>query len=228
MFRTKILTLELIVNSELSFYKNMVDSHGWKNTSYFILLNAMNKLTYTKVLTCITTEKVNPKSMIIDPRFAHGFLKDAEVIMHSEDAANELPAAFLQEAMKKGDKCYAITDRDGLAGYGWYSDQPTETDIKKLSFTFDSSYMYMYKGLTKKNYRGQRLHAIGMSWALQRSQELGYKGLVSYVEANNFDSLKSCYRMGYKKVGSILVLNIFGKNILYHSKSCKQHKISLK
>lgn len=215
------------MNSELSFYKGMVNNHGWKNTSYFLLLRAMNKFTYTKVLTCIVTDKVNSNLMSIDPKFTHGFLKDEELMLHSKDSSNELPAAFLQKAMKKGDKCYAIVDREGIAGYGWYSDQPTETDIKKLSFSFDSSYMYMYKGLTKKNYRGQRLHAIGMSWALQRSLEMGKKGLVSYVEANNFDSLKSCYRMGYKKIGSIVVVNLFGKNFLYHSKACKQQKISL-
>lgn len=206
----------------------MIDKHGLRNTFFYLTLKAMNKVAYTKVLTCIITKKVHPASMAIDPKFNHGFLTNDELRQFSKDKSNELHSAFLNEAVKKGDKCYAIVDQSKIAGYGWYSNKETETDIKKLTFSFDPSYSYMYKGLTKKNYRGQRLHAIGMSWALKCQLDSGSKGLVSYVEADNFDSLKSCYRMGYEKVGAIIVVNLFGKNILYHSKSCKEHKIRLK
>lgn len=215
------------MNSDLSFYKGMTDKHGLRNTFFYLTLKAVNKVVYTKILTCIVT-KVHPASIEIDPKYNHGFLESDELILHSKDKTNELPAAFLNEAIKKDDKCYAIVDQGEIAGYGWYSNKETLTDIKKLTFSFDPSYAYMYKGLTKKNYRGQRLHAIGMTLALKRQLESGSKGLVSYVEAENFDSLKSCYRMGYEKVGSIFVVNMFGKNFLYHTKSCRQLKIRLK
>jgi len=216
------------MNSDLSFYKGMTSKHGLRNTLFYLTLKAVNKVAFAKVLTCIVAKKAHPASLLVDPKFKHGFLENEELILYSKDKSNELPVRFLKEAMLKGDKCYAITDQGEVAGYGWYSNKETATDIKNLIFSFDSAYAYMYKGLTKKNYRGQRLHAIGMSWALQRQLESGTKGLVSYVEAENFDSLKSCYRMGYKKVGTIIVVNMFGKNILYHSKSCKEHSIRLK
>lgn len=214
--------------SDLSFYKGLTHKHGLRNTLFYLSLKAVNKVAYTKVLTCIIAKKAHPASLLVDPKFNHKFLENDELILYSKDKSNELPIRFLKSAMLKGDKCYAIIDQGEVAGYGWYSNKETTTDIKKLTFSFDPTYAYMYKGLTKKNYRGQRLHAIGMSWALQRQLEMGAKGLVSYVEAENFDSLKSCYRMGYKKVGTIIVINMFGKNFLYHTKSCKKHNIRLK
>jgi hypothetical protein len=44
---------------------------------------------------------------------------------------------------------------------------------------FDKAYMYMYKGYTHPNYRGQRLHAIRMTWALLACLERGFTGLIS-------------------------------------------------
>jgi len=58
------------------------------------------------------------------------------------------------------------------------------------------NYVYMYKAFTVERYRGQRLHAIGVTQSLVRFGSMGYRGLLCYVESNNFDSLKSSYRMG--------------------------------
>jgi hypothetical protein len=79
----------------------------------------------------------------------------------------------------------------------------------------------MYKGFTDKRYRGQRLHAIGMTRALQHYLDTGYRGIVSYVESTNFDSLKSCFRMGYEVFGSVYVLQLFGRYFTLSSPGCK-------
>src|SRR5699024_6299583 len=117
----------------------------------------------------------------------------------ARDPENALDASFLNEALAKGDRCYAILDGERLAAYGWYSRQPTRIDPPELLLGFDAGYVYMYKGLTRHEYRGQRLHAIGMNRALQHYLEQGAKGLVSYVESTNVDSLKSCFRLGYRQ-----------------------------
>ena len=79
-----------------------------------------------------------------------------------------------------------------------------------MTLHFSPEYVYMYKGFTHPNYRGQRLHAIGMNLALQEYLDRGYRGLVSYIESNNFSSLKSAYRVGYRDFGRVAVWKIFG------------------
>src|SRR5437667_315175 len=83
------------------------------------------------------------------------------------------------------------------AAYGWYASAATPV-APGLVLHFAPGYVYMYKGFTHDLHRGKRLHAIGMTRALQHYRSSGFKGVVSYVESSNFDSLKSCARMGYR------------------------------
>src|SRR5262249_50981302 len=92
-----------------------------------------------------------------------------------------------------------------------------------LKLHFNPEYIYMYKGFTHDNYRGQRLHAIGMNLALREYLNRGYRGLVSYVESNNFASLKSVYRMGYKDFGTVYILKMLGEKLIYSSPGCKKY-----
>ncbi|HYI85673.1 MAG TPA: hypothetical protein VEX61_01125, partial [Burkholderiales bacterium] len=48
----------------------------------------------------------------------------------------------------------------------------------------------------------------------------GYRGIVSYVESTNFDSLKSCLRMGYGVFGSVYVVRVFGRYFAWASPGC--------
>ena len=77
-------------------------------------------------------------------------------------------------------------------------------------------------------YRGQRLHAIGMTLALRHYRNSGYRGIVSYVEAQNFDSLKSCFRMGYSVFGSIYVIRVFGRHFAFSSTGCRRFDFRLR
>lgn len=88
-------------------------------------------------------------------------------------------------------------------------------------------HVYMYKGFTHEGYRGQRLHAAGMAQALQEYRAEGSKGIVSYVESNNFSSLKSCYRMGYVAFGYVVVLRVAGRYFIARSKGCRDRGVAL-
>ena len=85
----------------------------------------------------------------------------------------------------------------------------------------------MYKGFTDPGYRGQRLHALGMTSALKQFRERGATGLVSYVYATNFDSLRSCYRMGYTDVGQIYCLRAGGIYWIHPDAGCRKAGVSL-
>lgn len=215
------------MNSRLQSLKQSLKNHGLRNTFHQVAVKVVNKFFYVRILRCIVISKVKPASLIIDSKFTHGFMIKEDLLNFSAVKDNELSHDFLHSAFEKGDDCYVITDQGQLASYGWYSRGQTPTDIQNLQFCFDPSYVYMYKGLTKNSYRGQRLHAVGMSWALHKYLERGSKGIVSYVESTNLDSLKSCFRMGYEPVGSILVISLLGKVFHFPTRSCRKYNIRL-
>jgi len=151
------------------------------------------------------------------------FLSRDELLDFAKDPINELSEEFLEVVSKKGDHCLAILDRDILASYGWYSNKPTRI-LNNVNLFFSPDWMYMYKGYTRKDYRGMRLHAVGMCHATKHFTKEGFKGLISYVESNNFASMKSVTRMGYKIFGSIQILSAFKRFASFSSSGCKSYQ----
>jgi hypothetical protein len=62
-----------------------------------------------------------------------------------------------------------------------------------------------------------------MCSALRAFTEEGQKGLVSYVASNNFASLKSVARMGYKIFGSVYLTQAAGHAAAYATPGCKPY-----
>jgi hypothetical protein len=48
------------------------------------------------------------------------------------------------------------------------------------------------------------------------------------VETNNFDSLKSCYRMGYVPCGNIRFVKVAGRYIIRADAACLSHNLDLR
>ena len=206
--------------------RNDLENLGLPTTLYHLALRAINRVTYFTVLNCMTIGVVDPHYLKGNNRYSYMFLTPDMLFKFAKNQDYDLPEEFLQQALKKGDECYAILDGDTLASYGWYSNKPTNIS-DAIRFHFDNRYIYMYKGYTHKNYRGQRLHAIGMTLALKEYLSRGLKGIVSYVESTNFSSLKSVYRMGYQDVGKIYILKIFGKYLFHRTKGCREYGVWL-
>lgn len=188
-------------------------------------IRALNRLGYFQVLKCVTIERPPADLLKPDPRFECRFLTPEELRKFSEDPANKIAADFLGDALRKGDECYGILEAGKLASYGWYALSETEIEDGGLAIRFDKGWVYMYKGYTRPEYRGQRLHAIGMARSLEDYRKRGVRGIVSYVAANNFASLKSCYRMGYEDFGLIAVSRFLGRFRVWHSPGCRTYGV---
>lgn len=195
---------------------------GFSHTLHNVTLKAINSFIPYKVLKGVTISQVNADFLKSPDGYTAMFLSPSMLREFAKDPVYELSERFLEEAASKGDQCYAICDGGALASYGWYSFRPTRIDPPDLLLHFGSEYVYMYKGFTHASYRGQRLHAIGMSLALQDYRSRGYQGIVSYIESNNFDSLKSCARMGYTIFGTAYVGKIFGHRFQHCSRGCEK------
>lgn len=215
-----------ITTAQLARIRKTAGDFGWPAALQAVAQGAVNRVAYFRVLKCVQVNDVDPRYLAIDPRFQHGFLDETTLRRFGGDPRYDLSPEFLDEALAKGDECYGILEGDRLASFGWYSAVPTKI-CDDLRFCFDRRYVYMYKGFTDPEYRGQRLHALGMTSALQQLRERGAEGLVSYVYANNFDSLRSCYRMGYTDVGQIYCLRAGDRYWIHADASCRRAGISV-
>ena len=195
--------------------------HGFLSTAHAIALQALNAVVPFKILRGVYVDRADPAYLACPKSYQPGFLPMQALQAYASDPVTEMSPRFVEGAVREGDQCYAILDADKLAAYGWYSTRPTPIGLADLVLHFAPSYVYMYKGFTDTRYRGQRLHAIGMTRALESYLAKGYGGIVSYVESTNSDSLKSCFRMGYKVFGSVFLIRIFGRYFAFSTPGCK-------
>ena len=200
---------------------------GVANTLQDVALRAANRVVLFKILKGVTIDRVDQAFLECPEPYRPMFLAEDQLRQFSKDPANEIPADFLDEALAKGDECYGFVAGETLAAYGWYTRKPTRLELPGLALHFSDQYVYMYKGFTHPLHRGRRLHAIGMTRALESYLARGLKGLVSYVESNNFASLRSCFRMGYVQFGTVYVLRIFGLTLTHASAGCGPYRFGI-
>ncbi len=177
-----------------------------------------------RVLRAMAVRRVNPAFFDLDPRYSAAFLDEPALRRFARDEVYDLSNEFLDEALARGDRCYAILDGATAASFGWYARRPTQIE-RGLYLHFDPRSVYMYKGFTHGAYRGRRLHAIGMTRALAHVLSEGADGIVSYVDAANTSSLRSCYRMGYEDVGRIYVARFLDHAFALTDAGCRAHGI---
>jgi len=208
--------------------RRTAENAGLGGVAYDLFYRSLNHLTYFKVLQGITVtmETLDPKYLVSNPAYTDGFLDEAQLRRFAKGPSNHISDSFLDQALLKGDRCYAFLAGDRLASFGWYSDKPTLID-GGLQLEFDPSWVYMYHGFTHEADRGHRLHAVGMAKALRAFTEMGYRGIVSYVELNNYSSLKSCYRMGYRNFGRIAAFRLFGSFLVRRDRACEPYSFDL-
>ena len=191
-------------------------------------LRGMNRFVSARILKGVRIETVHAEFLKCDKPYNGQFLSEsllAEITRNRPEY--EMSERFLRQSFAKGDECYGFLDGSVLAAYGWYSNRPTAIDAPGMVLHFDDRYIYMYKGFTHVKYRGERLHAIAMTRALEAYLARGYKGILSYVEWNNFSSLKSCYRMGYADFGNIYLARLFGRYLTHADRGCARYGFRL-
>ena len=195
--------------------------HGVANTLYLTCLRLINLVVSFRILRAFRIERPKLEYMPCPPGYASGFASVADLARFARDPENELSPQFIADAVRAGDKCYAIVHGDKLAAYGWCSTRPTPVGLPGLVLHFGPGYAYRYKGFTAAQHRGKRLHAVGVTHSLLHFLAKGSRGLVLYVESTNLASLKSCRRTGCEMFGSIYVVRILGRYFTFASRGCK-------
>jgi hypothetical protein len=201
---------------------------GLAGLCYDVGYRALNRAAPFMVLKMmrITLAEADPRFLELQPGHRAVFLDEPALRRYALDPAHELTQAFLDQALAKGDRCFAILDGDVLASYGWYSGAETQI-TEELMLRFDPRWIYMYKGFTLPAYRGLRLHGICMVSALREYTRLGLRGIVGFVEANNYSSLKSGYRMGYADIGRVTALKALRRYWIHLDRGCRNFGLTV-
>jgi hypothetical protein len=143
----------------------------------------------------------------LDACFKLSFLTPEQVRRFAENPANELPADSADRVERGLDLCYGAIHGDRLASYGWYalhSVQPEHGPGTAMGLPRDVA--CLYGGFTHSDFRGQRLYGACMGWALNALQErFGVSRLLALVCWNDAPSLSNCIRLGYERVGLLMV-----------------------
>ncbi len=205
--------------------RNNYSRFGFMKALYDVIYRGINNICIFQNLTGMTATEKSLAMIDLpeDSELTVKFLSKDELIGYAKDPVNELSEEFLELAFRKNDHCLAILDNETIASYGWYSNQPTRI-MNNIDLFFSPEWIYMYKGFTRSDYRGLRLHAVGMCHATKHFTKEGFKGLISYVESNNFASMKSVTRMGYEIFGSVYILSAFNKFVSFSSPGCKAYQ----
>jgi hypothetical protein len=159
-----------------------------------------------QVIEVVWLEAGNLKlSLEHDPAFEFRFLDTHEVAGFAKDPSNDLDEQMVDRAAGGLDLCFAALCDGRLAAYGWYALDAIEGEHNfGVAMSYPSTVAYMYKGFTHPDFRGARLHGLGMGLALKNLKQFGVTALVSTVAWTNEASLRSCDRLGYQRLGRII------------------------
>ena len=140
---------------------------------------------------------------------------------YSKNPEYELTIDFLIESTQRGDRCAAIYKNQALVGYGFFTKKsPVDIDAN-WKFVFPQNHVYIFKIFIYPTERGHGLNSALLD------RMIGFSGhkdsWVAFIFSNNFSSLSSFQRMGFKVVGATRVLKIGRKNFLWQSSLRKKH-----
>ena len=162
------------------------------------------------------------------PDFTFRFLSAGEVASFADDPDYDLEPEMADRAADGRNSCFAALDGDRLAAYGWYARdwiEPEHCDGFGLQMPPDVA--YMYKGFTHPDYRGKRLHGAVMGFALRDFAADGVQSLISTVDWTNDASLKSCARLGYRRLGLLARARALGRAWWHASRKARERGVEI-
>lgn len=192
------------------------------------LVRTLGNFVYIDALKCmvLTMHTVDRGILSRKVGYDEKFLSESECLYFAENYDTDMREDDVRGHFAKGDSCYAFLKGHELASYGWYSTSTTKLPSGQI-VNFDPTYVYMYQGYTRKTHRGKRLHGIGMARVLKLYCHLDYKGIISMVDARNYESLRSIHRLGYRIFGRIYVIRVGKKFFVWQSVGCKKYGLAV-
>ncbi len=151
-------------------------------------------------------------------------LAEQELLDFSHDSALDLVDTKIKDALARGDFCIGATLNGKLVAYTWRAFSATPHDRKhNIWVDFNTDARYGYKSLTLPAYRGKRimssLWVFADSCGLDKARTLH----ISFIETDNYPSLRAGMRAGNRVVGYAGYIYLFGKLFSFRTPGSKKH-----
>lgn len=149
-------------------------------------------------------EFVNPTAYQPGLPYKRSMMTAREMRQYQAQLPEQLEDEFLEGAEQRGDYCYTIVDNGLLVSLGWYATDSAR--IMDRDLTFSPEFVYMYGGFTRPDYRGQRLHALGLAEAMTAFHQQSKSAIIGVVDLTNYRSSRSAERLGFRYFGFLVQL----------------------
>ncbi len=193
--------------------RRSVARFGWSSSLRAKGLEVLGRAVELHVMRVLLIERPTLDLVLPSRRYTHGFLGEGAIRRFALDPVCDMSTAFVDEAISRGDRCYAILDGSVLASFRWFSRHLTPMD-HGVSCQAGPRRAYVYHGFTRPQYRGRRLHATVAARALEVFRTEGVDGIIGVVDGANLSSLKSFARIGAEDLGACYVLRASGHTFM--------------
>jgi RimJ/RimL family protein N-acetyltransferase len=160
-----------------------------------------------------------------NPHYKRLLIPASEMRQYQPQLQDQLTESFLERAEQRGDYCYAIFDQADLVSFGWYATATAHLFDRCL--TFNPNFVYMYHGYTRPDYRGERLHALGLAEAMMAFQVQEKRAIVSTINITNYPVRKSIERLGFRYSGYIMQFGPSCLGLIYVTPKAQTHGVRL-
>jgi len=171
-------------------------------------------------------EHLNFSVSASNPHYKKLLIPASEMRQYQPQLQDQLSESFLERAEQRGDYCYAIFDQAHLVSFGWYATATARLFDRCL--TFNPDYVYMYHGYTRPDYRGERLHALGLAEAMMVFQVQEKRAIISTINITNYPVRKSIERLGFRYAGYIMQFGPTRLGLLHVTPKAQTYGIRLR
>jgi GNAT superfamily N-acetyltransferase len=144
-----------------------------------------------------------------------------ELFRCSRDPDLDLSEEFLRDARSRDELCVGAFHDGRLVAYAWRAVRPTPA-VDGMWVRFDPPNRYGYKAFTLPEYRGRGLHSVLAPVADELHKKLGYTHAVSYIEADNYASIRSARRHGAIPTGYAATIVRMGRKWGFSTRGAKR------
>jgi CelD/BcsL family acetyltransferase involved in cellulose biosynthesis len=147
-----------------------------------------------------------PPQPALPRAFEWRWLTPSEVRDYAADEVNDLDAAVEKPGGNGDHSCCAVLIGSRLVNYCWYAVGSIEAEHSfGLGLSLPSDTLFLYKAFTHPDFRGRGFHPIGVSRAIESFAQRGISRVIALVENDNWPSLISHAKLGFRRAGRLLV-----------------------
>lgn len=179
----------------------------------------------------LSLRDANPSLLELEPPLEFRVLSLDECMAMAANPANQqdgLNPGRVRIGYARGETCYALFEHDRMVSFGWFAGHRPGHLHDGLVIHCAPQYRYFFWGCTPPEFRGRRLHGIGIVHALRHvTEHLGAEGMIGYIDSNNHYSLRSAERLGYHFFGKVYILKLFGRYLIHATRGCKRYGVTV-